>query len=68
MFGEVSTSKPIPETKTEPDDPFDPAIFNGEIQPKKEMASPAMAPPAGMRNLRPNAARNLRTTLARVPW
>ncbi len=35
VFGEASSSKPVPEMKTAPSDPFDPAIFNGEIQPKK---------------------------------
>jgi hypothetical protein len=34
-FGETSTSKTHPEVQTEAKDPFDPAIFNGTIQPKK---------------------------------
>ena len=34
-FGETSTSQAKPEPQTEPKDPFDPAIFNGAIQPKK---------------------------------
>jgi hypothetical protein len=34
VFGEDSNSKPLPEVKTAPSDPFDPAIFNGEIKPK----------------------------------
>jgi hypothetical protein len=34
-FGEASKSKPLPEPQTEAKDPFDPAIFNGTIQPKK---------------------------------
>jgi hypothetical protein len=34
-FGETSTSQTRPEPQTEPKDPFDPAIFNGVIQPKK---------------------------------
>ncbi len=36
IFGETSTSQPKPEPQTTPKDPFDPAIFNGTIQPKKE--------------------------------
>lgn len=35
-FGETSQSKPRPEPQTEAKDPFDPAIFNGTIQPKKK--------------------------------
>jgi hypothetical protein len=34
-FGETSQSKPLPVPQTEAKDPFDPAIFNGTIQPKK---------------------------------
>ncbi|MCE9529546.1 MAG: hypothetical protein K8T89_00165 [Planctomycetes bacterium] len=34
-FGETSTSRPNPEPQAEAKDPFDPAIFNGTIQPKK---------------------------------
>ncbi len=34
-FGELSKSKPLPEPQTEAKDAFDPAIFNGTIQPKK---------------------------------
>jgi hypothetical protein len=34
-FGETSTSQAKPEPQTEAKDPFDPAIFNGTIQPKK---------------------------------
>jgi hypothetical protein len=35
IFGETSTSKPKPEPQTEAKDRFDPAIFNGTIEPKK---------------------------------
>jgi len=35
VFGETSTSTPKPEPQTEAKDRFDPAIFNGTIQPKK---------------------------------
>jgi hypothetical protein len=35
VFGETSKSQARPEPQTEPKDPFDPAIFNGTIQPKK---------------------------------
>jgi hypothetical protein len=34
-FGETSTSQAKPEPQTEAKDPFDPAIFNGTIQPKQ---------------------------------
>lgn len=34
-FGETSKSKPLPVEQTEAKDPFDPAIFNGTIRPKK---------------------------------
>jgi hypothetical protein len=34
-FGETSTSQAQPEPQTEAKDPFDPAIFNGTIQPRK---------------------------------
>jgi hypothetical protein len=34
-FGETSTSQPPIESQTEPKDPFDPAIFNGTLQPKR---------------------------------
>jgi hypothetical protein len=35
QFGETSPSQPKPEVQTQARDPFDPAIFNGTIQPKK---------------------------------
>jgi hypothetical protein len=35
-FGELSKSKPLPVPQTEAKDPFDPAIFNGTIQPRKK--------------------------------
>jgi hypothetical protein len=35
VFGETSQSQAAPEPRTEPKDPFDPAIFNGTIQPKR---------------------------------
>jgi hypothetical protein len=35
-FGETSKSKPLPVPQTEAKDPFDPAIFNGTIQPEKK--------------------------------
>jgi len=35
IFGETSTSQAKPEPQTAPKDPFDPAIFNGTIEPKK---------------------------------
>jgi hypothetical protein len=35
IFGETSASQTRPEPQTEARDPFDPAIFNGTIQPKK---------------------------------
>ena len=34
-FGETSSTRVKPEPQTEAKDPFDPAIFNGTIQPKK---------------------------------
>ena len=35
VFGETSMSQPLVEPQTQAKDPFDPAIFNGTIQPKK---------------------------------
>jgi hypothetical protein len=35
VFGQDSKTVPPPPTKTEAGDPFDPAIFNGEVKPKK---------------------------------
>jgi hypothetical protein len=34
-FGQESKSTPPKPVKTQPDDEFDPAIFNGELKPKK---------------------------------